>query len=478
MYMQGIFSYFHAGAAPRKKQGVATLLLVLVVASAGILIVATVVFMGVRGLRQEQGAQAAVRALAVAEAGAEEVLGRLGRGESVSSPLTLAVGAGTAEVTNTTAGNITTIESRGDIDGATRAVRVTMRLTTDNVSFFYGVHVGAGGLEMDQGSRVVAGSVYANGTITGLNGAVIEGDAFSAEASGVIRKGGGGGGTFTVQGSANAHLVENVEVDGDVNAFTLDQGIVGGNVSADTLSGTVANCQITGDAAFNTNNTCDIAGTETTPNPSVPADPATEPFPIDQATIDDWEQDALDGGEIIGDFIVDVGESKSLGPKKVSGKIIVRDGGTLTVTGTLWAETGIELLQNSTIRLSSGYGSNSGIVMAGDTGDPALGTIVVENNAIVFGSGDPDSYLMLLSQRDNDVDVGIDAGNNSDAAVFYAKDGYALLRNNADVREVTAYRVKLDNNSTLTYESGLANANFSSGPGGGFRVLSWEEYVP
>jgi len=43
------------------------------------------------------------------------------------------------------------------------------------------------------------------------------------------------------------------------------------------------------------------------------------------------------------------------------------------------------------------------------------------------------------------------------------------------VTEATGYKLKLDNNAVITYESGLINSQFSAGPQGGWEIASWQE---
>ncbi|KKT91018.1 MAG: hypothetical protein UW93_C0014G0001, partial [Parcubacteria group bacterium GW2011_GWC1_45_13] len=45
-------------------------------------------------------------------------------------------------------------------------------------------------------------------------------------------------------------------------------------------------------------------------------------------------------------------------------------------------------------------------------------------------------------------------------------------------KEATAYGIILNNEAIITYESGLANVNFYSGPSGGWNIESWAEVVP
>ncbi len=65
--------------------------------------------------------------------------------------------------------------------------------------------------------------------------------------------------------------------------------------------------------------------------------------------------------------------------------------------------------------------------------------------------------------------------NYASGSFFYSSAGGIVLSNNISAVEITGYKVKLDNNALVQYESGLANLFFSSGPSGGWKVVSWEE---
>ncbi|KKT14873.1 MAG: hypothetical protein UV94_C0006G0037 [Parcubacteria group bacterium GW2011_GWC1_43_30] len=69
----------------------------------------------------------------------------------------------------------------------------------------------------------------------------------------------------------------------------------------------------------------------------------------------------------------------------------------------------------------------------------------------------------------------IKTSNSSAAAILYAGEGQIEISNSAALKEITAYKLEINNSATVTYESGLANSNFSSGPGGGYEILSWKE---
>jgi hypothetical protein len=66
--------------------------------------------------------------------------------------------------------------------------------------------------------------------------------------------------------------------------------------------------------------------------------------------------------------------------------------------------------------------------------------------------------------------------NGSDLrGIIYTNGGTIKIQNNAVLKEVVGYRLEVENDADVVYESGLANVNFSAGPSGGWIVTSWKE---
>ena len=269
-----------------------------------------------------------------------------------------------------------------------------------------------------------------------------------------------------IDGDTWSHTIRGIStVGGNATHSVLQNTIVTGNVIADSIS----NCTIGGTATYDTRSSCTVTGAITTPNPDtfVPAD--VLPLPISEAQIDTWETEATNGGVIAGQSYNS--GTRGLGPKKINGDLILSNDAELVVTGTLWVTGEIRLSNTSKIRLDASYGSSGGVVMAGIEGSATAGYIEISNSAQVLGSGSAGSYIMILSQKEMGSDA-IKISNSSTAAILYAGKGQIEIGNNAALKEVTAYKLKITNNAIVTYESGLQNAGFSNGPGG-----SWA-YVP
>lgn len=206
------------------------------------------------------------------------------------------------------------------------------------------------------------------------------------------------------------------------------------------------------------------------------ADPAPQDFPISEANIDQWKADAEAGGVISGDHTLSGGTS-TLGPKKITGNLTIEEEDVI-INGTIWVVGNIIVPNNANIRLASGYGTASGIIIAD-------GYISLDNNADFFGSGQSGSNILLMSTSacpdagncggKDAIEIFNNVGLDGDNLVVYAHNGTIDFNNNAGVKSATGYKIHLSNNVTIIYESGLINTNFSSGPGGAWNIVKWQE---
>jgi hypothetical protein len=237
--------------------------------------------------------------------------------------------------------------------------------------------------------------------------------------------------------------IDNLHVYDDAHANTIEDSDIDGNAYYQTLTSTT------------------VDGTS---NPGS-ADPGPQAMPISEGQIDQWKIEAANGGTITGDVSYTDGSPVTLGPKKIVGNLTVDNNTILTVNGTIYVTGDVTFQNNVTIRLDSGYGSGSGMIIAD-------GKILVSNNVSFQGSGQTGSYVLILSTNGSldSSSPAIDLNNNSTNSIFYASNGVIRLQNNATLKEITAFKIFLSNNATVTYESGLANVNFSSGPGGSWTL--------
>ena len=377
-----------------------------------------------------------------AESGIEDGLLRFLDPNIAYSPSnTFSVGGATVTTLINKVSTSLTIESEGDYSDRIRKLKIKALVSSSKSNFYYGVQVGDGGLTMNGNSKIL-GNVYSNGSVLGSNSAEIHGDLYVAGNTGIIDnmniiKAGAD------DGNAHAHYIYNSDIENGAYYQAIDFPIT------------------TAGAYY----------------PGSP-DPEPEDLPISQAQIDNWEIDALAGGTR-GSYLLD-GEQDSLGPIKVNGDFTVKSNNFLTVTGTIWVTGDLFLESNTIIELDDGYGSSSGVIVV-------EGNISLSSNIAICGSEGYDkagkcyenfgSFLMFvsISSSDEPTSPAIWANSNTNAAILYTNNGLIRLGSSAQLKEVTGYKLLIDSNATVTYESGLANVNFTSGPGGGWEIISWQE---
>jgi hypothetical protein len=141
----------------------------------------------------------------------------------------------------------------------------------------------------------------------------------------------------------------------------------------------------------------------------------------------------------------------------------------------------ITVKNTAIIRVAPSLGATSVPVIAHNSSNQTTsGKITLENSAVFQGSGSSGSYVLVLSQTNSAEQGGgeraITAKNSVDGnLLLYAGHGEILLENSIDVKEVTAWRIRLKNSAEVIYESGLANLLFTSGPSGGYTLDKWRE---
>lgn len=245
-----------------------------------------------------------------------------------------------------------------------------------------------------------------------------------------------GGVTTKIKGEGN-----NFEIKGDVHANTID----GVEVEKDAYFQTILNSSVGGIS-----------------NPGS-ADPPPKVFPISDGNIQDWKDQALAGGVINTDITTC---PSTLGPKKIAANVVLNSNCVVTINSPIWITGNLTLNSNNRLTLNSSYGSTSGLIIVD-------GRVSIGSNNKLEGSGTGSSILMILSNYDSKTS-GVSAiviGNSGNNGVYYAKDGIIEPGNGNSYTELTAWGIKLINNSTLNYKTGLSSTLFSSGPSGSFSVI-------
>jgi hypothetical protein len=156
----------------------------------------------------------------------------------------------------------------------------------------------------------------------------------------------------------------------------------------------------------------------------------------------------------------------------ITGAILVT--GNVTISGS--GGTGVK------VRVSDSVGDKSTAIIADNSSSATVsGKVTIDGNSNFYGStGNADSYVMLISMNTSAENGGsnlaMDLSNGSAGNLLvYAPHGEIKLSNNVALREVTAYKLTLINNTQVIYNTGLSEALFTSGPGGTWKIKKWRE---
>jgi len=379
-----------------------------------------------------------VQSYAAAESLIEDALYRLNNGYAIADPETLTVGGFTVDAeVNSVPGGLT-IVSEGNVDEHIRRVAVNLILGT-GASFNFGVQTDVGGIVMENNS-IVNGNVFSNGLVQGKNSNLVDGDAVSAGASG---------------------LLDGIHATGDAYSHTINNSTVDGNAYYQVISSST------------------VAGDEFPES----EDQGEHPLPISDEQIDEWKTEAEAGGvATCSEGSYSINDDTTIGPIKIPCDLDISGNNfTVDLAGPVWVEGTVTITNSPTIRVDSSLGASSVAFMAdNESNRTSSSRIDISNGATFANSGTDGSYVFFVSMNES-----AELGGSTTAIVLqnsvngdvllYAPHGEILLKNSVDLREVTAWRVRLQNYSAVTYETGLASLLFTSGPGGSYEVSSWEE---
>lgn len=451
-----------------KEQGAAMLLFIIYFMFAGTalaLVLANTVYTDVvtlRALEQSLSSQSA------ADAGIEDAVFRFMDSANLDTQETFMLGSTTV----TSAHEFNGVEGRYEIS-ATGTDATVVRNATANLylgsgaSFNFGVQTGNGGFEMGNGSSVI-GNVFSNGSVQKVGGgnATIYGDVISGGPTGLIAE-------IHATGTARARTIRDSTIGIDAYAYEIDGGQVVGNAYCDTINGGA----VTGSGGCLT----------------YEPEQGTTSLPITDEEIAAIQQDILDTGTVIaatdpecagGEYFIDT--DITLGFVKIECDFRVKKQGSatvLTLTGSIWVEGNITFEGGPTVEIDGAVGNRTVPIIADNQFATATsGMITVQNGTTFTGSGSPKSYVLLISQN-NDAATGgthnktaISLGQSSSGDLLtYAGHGRITLGNSVALKEITAYLVSIGNSASITYESGLVNVLFTSGPGGGYTIGEWSD---
>ena len=358
----------------------------------------------------------------------EDVLYRLKNGMTVGDVETLSYDGYSATATTTAVFDGKEVVAAGNQDNFVRKNKAHLT-TGSGASFNYGMQSGEGGIVLENSSSV-SGNAYSNGPITGAGSNLIKGDVVSAGPSGSIDG-------IHATSSAYAHTITD---------STIDKDAYYQSISGTGVSGAL--------------------------HPNSP-DTASTTLPISDAQISEWETDAVAGGTITTPCPYKIDDDTTIGPKKINCDLEISGSPTVTLAGPLWVAGNITIKNTATLAVDPSLFGKSVAIIADKTANRVTSSrISLENSAVFQGAG-TNSFILFISQNNDAENGGTSKAitmKNSVAGnvLVYAGHGEISLENSIDVKEVTAWKIRLKNSAEVVYETGLANLLFTGGPVGGY----------
>lgn len=411
------------------------LIAILLLLSASMVIMNAVALPVVRDIKNVRDFSFSKQSFYTAEAGLEDAVLRLKTNKPLSSPEVLLLGGASATTTSTTVLDQQEIVTIGDREERIRKNKAILKFGA-GASFNYGLQADAGGIHLKNSSSIL-GNVFSNGPITGANSNIVYGDVISADATGLLDN-------IHATGTAYAHTITGSEIERDAYYQSISGTTVGG-----------------------------------TQYPGSP-DQATSSLPIPDSLIEDWKNEALDGGIYAATCPYKISENTTIGPLMITCDLEVTGDPIITLNGAVWVEGDITIANTAHVQVNSSLSGKTIPIIADDSSNPTSSGIIQLKNKIVFEGAGSNSYIIFISQNKsaeqggNITAVSIENSVSGDVLI-YAGHGKIEVANSVNLKEITGYRIEVQNSAQIEYESGLASLLFSSGPSGGFVLDDWFE---
>ena len=258
-----------------------------------------------------------------------------------------------------------------------------------------------------------------------------------------------------------------VVIDAETISFNYAVQVGTGGVEMEnsaTINGTAySNGNITGSGSSVINGEAWAVGTISSPDPTItlqPPHPNSPPSTMPTVDYQFWKDAATAGGTTNcpnGVCRYDSG-SPNLGPQKFIGNLDIAGGAQATMNGPIYVTGNVEIRNSASLKLNENFGSNSTMLIVDGTVDIHNGGTLVPTNST------PKGYIMAVTL--STADPALSVRNRGVNAILYALEGTAEVRNDATVTAIVAKKLIIRNSAILTYDQGLANAQFTTGPGG------------
>lgn len=231
------------------------------------------------------------------------------------------------------------------------------------------------------------------------------------------------------------------------------------NNSSSIQGNVYSNGSVTGTGTSFINGDVWSVGTISSPNPIVAGvkNPGSPPSQMPTLDYQYWKDAATAGGIINCVGTCDITSNTTIGPKQYIGNLKLSSNAVVTLNGPIYVTGDFETVNSAKLNLNNSFGSNGTVLIVN-------GSIRVSNSgALNPTNANPPGYILAVTT--STASDAIIISNSAEAALFYALEGGAQISNSGEIIAIVAKSLTINNNSELQYHSGLASANFTSGPG-------------
>ena len=248
----------------------------------------------------------------------------------------------------------------------------------------------------------------------------------------------------------------------DMENSSLIGGTNGGNV--------YSNGDITGSGSSKINGDAYAVGSISSPDPEVTGTKhpgaSPQPMPIEDPSsfYQEWKvaAEAIQITNCPGGTCSYTSGSPSL-KGKYGGNLILQNSAQAVMDGTIWVTGNVTVKNSASLKLNDSFGSNGSVLITD-------GNVDTDNSGgFIATNANPKGYILIVTTS-TATSGAITVKNTGVNAIFYALDGGAIMQNSAQVTALVAKQLNIKNSATLTYDQGLAGAQFSSGPGGSWQI--------
>ena len=272
------------------------------------------------------------------------------------------------------------------------------------------------------------------------------------------------GGTWTVYATSTQDVYFDLYTAGETGL--IDGISIGSNGVGDAWAYEINNSTVAGSVY------CQVGSSNNKSCDTTRVNPVMQSYPVSDGNILDWKNEAESGGAT---STVSFGSGEYIiGPIKINGNMSVGAGAIVNLEGTTYVTGDIIINGGGIIRVAPTVGQKSVILLSD-------GTIKTNGGGAFEGSGQSGSYILVATTSDCPDGAGcannnaIEISGGAGAVVLNAQNGTIEFSGGAEAKQVTAHKIVMTGGTTITYESGLANPSFVSGPSGAWRVRVWQE---